>query len=175
MPKKSGSSSKNKANKKVENTIKSAGLFDHIRQIQIVKDPHYFEKLTEEERKSFNVFLILRGLSMNPEFTEYAAYLYRFLDIIPKAQFYQILVELYPRHGYKEYHKWIKSSKDKDDADVRKATKLVDILGKRFEVSSYQAKEYLRVMLSSKDGSQALKEVVMSYGIDDEEATKLLG
>jgi len=169
MPKSRGRKPKNEAN----NPIKSVGLFDHIKHIQYVRDPSYYENLSEEGKKSFSLFLILRGLSMNPSFVEYAAYLYRFLDIIPPAQFYKVILELYPRHTYKEFYRWIKSKKESDDV-VKKQSKLIELLIQKYEISKKEAKSYLKVFLSDKAGEEALLELVKGFGIDDKEAKGMI-
>lgn len=153
---------------------KSIGLFDHIKHIQYVKDPNYYENLPEEGKKSFNLFMILRGLSMNPGFIEYAAYLYRFLDIIPPAQFYKILIELYPKPGYKEFHRWIKSNKDKDDIDAKKEAKIVELLIEKYEIPKKEAKDYLRVFRASKEGLAELSELIRGFGYSEKEVEELV-
>lgn len=170
MSKSRGRKPKNEANNLL---IKSAGLFDHIKHIQYVRDPNYYDSLSEEGKKSFNLFLILRGLSMNPSFVEYAAYLYKFLDIIPPAQFYKVILELYPKHSYKEFHRWIKSRKENED-DVKKQSKLMELLIQKYEISKKEAKSYLKVFMSDKIGEEALFELIRGFGIDDKEVKGMI-
>lgn len=155
-------------------SLKTIGLFDHIKHIQYVRDPNYYVNLDDAGKKSFNLFMILRGLSMNPGFIEYAAYLYRFLDIIPPAQFYKILIDLYPKPGYKEFHRWIKSSKDKDGADAKKESKVIELIMEKFEVPKKEAKDYIRVFKSSKIGEAALAELVAGYGFSEKEVEEMI-
>jgi len=148
---------------------KTIGLFDHIKHIQYVRDPHYYENLSDPDRKTFSIFMILRGLSMNPAFVEYAAYLYRFLDIIPPAQFYKILIDLYPRHQYKEFHRWIKAKKSKDGEAAKKFDKIVDCLVKKYEIPDKEARAYVQIFCSDKVGKTALAEIIRGYGFTDKE------
>jgi len=157
-----------------QENLKTIGLFDHIKHIQHVRDPHYYENLPESGRKSFNLFMILRGLSMHPDFVECAAYLYRYLDIIPPSNFYKILIDLYPRHRYKEFHKWIKSTKDKESVDAKKEIKVIDLLVEKFEIPNKEAKDYLRVFRSSKEGKSALGELISGFGILDKEVEEMV-
>jgi hypothetical protein len=154
--------------------LKSIGLFDHIKHIQYVKDPNYYDNLSEADRKTFNLFMILRGLSMNPSFIEYAAYLYRYLDTIPPAQFYRILIELYPKHSYKEFYRWIKSSKDKEGADAKKEAKVLDLIIEKYEIPKKEAKDYLRVFKASKSGETALTELIRGFGFSDKEVEEMI-
>lgn len=155
-------------------SLKTIGLFDHIKHIQYVRDPNYYDNLSESDRKTFSLFMILRGLSMNPAFVEYAAYLYRYLDVIPPAQFYRILIELYPKHGYKEFHRWIKSSKDKEGADAKKEAKVLDLIMEKYEIPKKEAKDYLRVFKASKLGEASLTELVRGFGFSDKEVEEMI-
>jgi hypothetical protein len=67
---------------RVNKTSKSIGLFDHIKQINQIQDPNYFDNLTESDKKSFNHFIILKGLSMNPDNLDIVNLLYRYFDIM---------------------------------------------------------------------------------------------
>ena len=111
---------------------------------------------------------------MNPAFIEYAAYLYRFLDIIPPAQFYKILIELYPRPGYKEFHRWIKSSKDKEGLEFKKESKVVEMIVQKYEISKAEAKAYVNVFMSDKIGQTALSELIRGFGLSDKEVEELI-
>ena len=45
-------------------------LFDHINAITTIQDPKYFDKLTDEDLKTWSNFMINRFLSMKPEWVE---------------------------------------------------------------------------------------------------------
>ena len=47
---------------KVKGIIKKKSLFDHVKHIRQVKDPDYYKNLSEEERKTFNHYMILREI-----------------------------------------------------------------------------------------------------------------
>ena len=42
-------------------------LFDHINAITTIQDPKYFDKLGDEDLKTWSNFMINRFLSMKPE------------------------------------------------------------------------------------------------------------
>jgi hypothetical protein len=175
MQKRHGQKQKSESPAPNQNLLpKSVGLFDHIKHIQYVRDPKYYDSLSDEGKKSFNLFMILRGLSMNPAFIEYAAYLYRFIQIIPPSQFYKILIELYPRPGYKEFHRWIKGRKEKDGDEAKKEEKVIDLLVQKYEISRKEAKDYLRVFFADKAGSEFLKELVRGFGFTEKEVEKMI-
>ena len=153
---------------------KSAGLFDHIRHIQYVQDPDYYNNLSESDRKTFNIFMILRGLSMNPAYVEYVAHFYRFLDIIPPSEFYKIFITTYPRHRYKEFHRWIKSSKEKDSESAKNESKIIDIIVEKYKIPDKEAKDYIRIFKSSKMGVAALIELICGFGFTKKEAEEMI-
>ena len=172
MQKKRGPKPINEVNK--TDGAKSIGLFDHIKHIQNVQSPDYYTKLSEADRKTFSIFMILKGLSMNPAFVECAACLYRYMEIIPGAQFYKILIDLYPRHGYKEYHKWVKSSRDKSDSNAKKELEVVNFIMKKYEISMKEARVYLQVFRSTKSGKNELLDIVTGFGISEKEAGEMI-
>lgn len=165
---------KSNLNKNSSPVTKGTGLFDHIKHIQYIRDPAYYTNLNDEEKKTFNLFMILRGLSMNPSFIEYASYLYRFLDTIPPAQFYKVILELYPKHKYKEFHPWVKSKKNKNDDEVKKHSKIVDLIVQKFEISRKEAGDYYIVFNSNKDGKEFLFNLIQGFGYSEKEVEKML-
>ena len=56
--------------KTTEETIKVKGLFDHINHIREVKTPDYYNTLSDAEKTSFNKYMIVRFLSMDPDLVE---------------------------------------------------------------------------------------------------------
>ena len=70
---------------------KRLSVFDHVKHIRQVQDPNYYVNLSEDDRKSFNHYMILMALSMDEEIVETMAQLYQIFDKIPSAQFYQLL------------------------------------------------------------------------------------
>lgn len=163
-----------KSRKSNKPELKQQGLFDFIKQIQNIKDPEYYNNLSESEQKMFklDLFLILRGLSMNPEFVDIAAFFYKYLDIIPPAQFYTILANVYPKHRYGEFYKWIKSGKASEKEKNR--DKLIEMLGKKYEISIAEAKSCLTTFFSSSEGKEELFSVIRGFGMDDKEVERML-
>jgi hypothetical protein len=85
--------SKPSKKKSVENDgPKKRSLFDHVKQIRQVQDPNYYKNLSDEDKKTFNHFMILRALAMDDPMVEDMAQLYQYVDKIPSAQFYQLLI-----------------------------------------------------------------------------------
>lgn len=145
--------------------FKSVGLFEHVDQIRKFRDPNYFNNLSELDRKSFNHFMILRALSMNPQMLDRVVTLYRFFDIIPSSQFYTLLISYIPQDP--TYYRWIRPQKSYK-------VELVDIVSKRFEVSNQHAEEYIDLLSLTEEGKKSLVSICQGFGKTEDEINQLL-
>ncbi len=145
--------------KKEEGEEKGLGLFDHIKHIRTVQDPEYFDLLTEMEKKSFTPFQILRGLSMNPELLDNVSTMYRYFDKIPKKSLYKLFIGgMVPIEHPRSFHPWIKSKK------FPVSDKIINLISTYFQISTKEAKDYARIILTKIDGIQKLEEFCKDYG-----------
>ena len=147
---------------------KGLSLFDHIKHIQKVQDPDYFKNLKDVDKKSFNHFMILRGLSMNPELLETISTLYGYFDIIPSPQFYTLLIGLIPLESPRTFHPWIKGKKKPYTEE------LVKLVAKRYEVSETEAYDYIKIYMGTDSGIEELYDICRGYGLTDKEVEKLM-
>lgn len=145
--------------------IKKKSLFDHVKEIRQNQSIDYFKNLSEEDKKSFNHFMILRALSMDAHIVEEMAQLYQVHDKIPSAQFYQLLINIVPKST--KFYPWIKSKK------IKYGKELTKYIGKRFRIPTYQANEYISVLISSKQGEQELEQILQSFGLNEKEINEL--
>jgi len=145
---------------------KKRSLFDHVKHIRQVQSPSYYIELSDDERKSFNHFMILRALSMDADIVEEMAQLYQVVDKIPSAQFYKLLIAMVPKSD--KFYPWVKSKKLKHNK------KILEIVSGRFQIPSYQANEYVNILLRSEAGSAELEMILKSTGLSDKEANELL-
>lgn len=157
-------SDSSKKHRKKNDAPKSIGLFDHLKQITQIQDPNYFDNLSDFDKKSFNHFKILKGLSMNPDNLDAVTILYRYFDIIPSAQFYKLIIS-FIRPDFNRYP-WIKPIKYKGE--------LVEMMIRRFEISSNQAKEYINLLSLSDEGKKSLVYICQEFGKTDKEIEQLL-
>jgi hypothetical protein len=149
----------------VNDSPKKKSLFDHVKHIRQIQAPDYYLSLSSEEKKSFNHFMIIRALSMDDSIVEDMAQLYQFFDKIPSAQFYQLLIALVPKSN--RFYPWIKSKKMKHKKDLLK------YVAERFEISIYQANDYVNILLRSEEGQAELIDICKSFGIDDKQIEEL--
>lgn len=155
-----------KKNLTTENdVVKKISFFDHVKHIRQEKDPLYYTKLYESDRKSFNHFMILRALSMDNNIVDLMAQLFQVSDKIPSPQFYKLLISLVPTDN--KFYPWIKSRK------MTHNKILLEWISKKFKVSMYQAREYVNILIRSDSGQLELVEICKSFGLEDKEIEKL--
>ena len=158
------SSAKNSA-KKSESLPKRKSLFDHIKAIRQVKDPNYYVNLSEDDRKSFNHFMIVRALSMDATIVEEMAQLYQIFDKVPSPQFYQLLVALVPKDF--RFYPWIKSK------HMKHKKELLTLVANRFGVSKHEAAEYINILIRNESGQQELVNICRAFGNSEKEIEEL--
>jgi hypothetical protein len=150
--------------KKLEKA-KSLGLFDHVKHIKSIQDPNYYNNLSDLDRKSFNHFMILQALSMNPQLLGNISILYQFFDVIPFPQFYKLIISLIPKDT--TYYPWIKSK-------VKYNSELAELVARRFEISTQHAGEYIGILFSTNEGMDSLVYICQGFGKSEDEIEKLL-
>jgi len=143
---------------------KRKSLFDHVKAIRQIQDPNYYLNLSEDDRKSFNHFMILRALSMDASILEDIAQLYQVVDKIPSPQFYQLLISIIPRSNM--FYPWVKSKVIKHNKE------LAELVAKRFKISKYQANEYVTLLLRTEEGQEELVNICRFFGLEDKEIEK---
>jgi hypothetical protein len=155
---------KKRGRKKLENpTVKGIGLFDHVKHIRITQDPDYFKNLTELDKKSFNHFMILKALSMNPALLEDVSTLFRYFDKIPSPQFYKLLIGLIPPDHPKKFYPWVKAKKSPF------SKKLIELISTYFEIPQREATEYATLLFLTNNGKKELEDICKVYGLSDKE------
>jgi hypothetical protein len=141
-------------------------LFDHLNAITAEQDPSYFNKLTEEDIKSWSNFMINRFLSMKPEWVELIATLLPLSQTLEPEQMYKLYINVLPKG--KQYLKYTKGkSEDKYEEFI------VELIKKEYLCSERQAVEYLEVLYATREGRENVKFICEKYGIDKKQITKL--
>jgi len=141
-------------------------LFDHLNAITAEQDPSYFNKLTEEDIKSWSNFMINRFLSMKPEWVELIATLLPLSQTLEPEQMYKLYINVLPKG--KQYLKYTKGK-----AEDKYEEFLVELIKKEYLCSERQAIEYLEVLYATREGRENVKFICEKYGIDKKQITKL--
>lgn len=141
-------------------------LFDHLNAITTEQDPNYFDKLSEEDLKSWSNFMVNRFLSMKPEWVELIATLLPLSQTLSPKEMYSLYINVIPKGKY--FLKYIKGkSEDKYERF------LIDLIKKEFLVSEIQAIEYIEILYSIREGRENIKYICEKYGIEKKQITKL--
>ena len=113
--------------------------FDHIKNLHTKK--RRWEDFNDEEKKSFNVFIINKGLSMNPNYLGIVNMVQNFTglnQIISPKEVFNIYFNLLPNNF--RFYKWIKGEKTKKDREK------AEYLAMHFKVSTREAYDYLQIL-----------------------------
>lgn len=166
--KKTPSKQKFPKKKQSSDLIKSKNLFDHLDAIRTHKDPKYYDDLTESEKKSFNHWSILHGLSMDVNLIDLTAYLWKdgYYDKIPSVLFYKLLVELVPQTTQKLF--WVKRTQKRN-------LKLFKIISMWYSISYREAEEYFNILTMKDEGYKEIGNILEGMGFSEKEAEEILG
>ena len=122
-------------------------LFDHLNAITSEQDPKYFEKLSEEDLKSWSNFMINRFLSMKPEWVELIATLLPLTQTLQPKEMYKLYISVIPKGKY--FLKYIKGKGENKYEEF-----LVELIKKDFQCSEKEANEYIEVLYSTREGRE---------------------
>jgi hypothetical protein len=133
-------------------------IFDWLKEITSNKSK--WESFTEEEKASFNPYMMHRLLSMNPEYIEFVNLVQTF-PYSDKEKIYNIYLYMIPKKNM--FHKYIKSSKKK------KQESLLKHIANYFECSFGEAEEYIDILRET-----GVKSILTKLGVEEKEQKKLL-
>jgi hypothetical protein len=141
-------------------------LFDHLNALTAEQDPKYFDKLSEEDIKSWSNFMINRFLSMKAEWVELIASLQPLTQTLEPKEMYKLYINILPKG--KQYLKYTKGK-----AEDKYEQFLIDLIKKEYDCSERQANEYVEVLYSTREGRENVKYICEKYAIPKKEITKL--
>ena len=141
-------------------------LFDHLNAITSEQDPKYFDKLSDEDLKSWSNFMINRFLSMKPEWVELIATLLPLTQTLEPKEMYKLYISVIPKGKY--FLKYIKGKGEDKYEEF-----LVELIKKEFQCSEKEANEYIEVLYSTREGRENIKYICEKYGTDKKQITKL--
>jgi hypothetical protein len=154
-----------KAKNTSENKVKVRGLFDHINHIREVKKKDYYKCLSEEEKKSFNKYMIIRFLSMDDDIIEEISFVSKYFQNIPDEQFYQVLIDLVPKG--RKFCKYIKNSTEGINETI------LNCICKKYKIGNRDAIDYYNIYTSSDVNLKELCELIQGFGYSEKEVEKL--
>jgi hypothetical protein len=143
---------------KKEASKKTLTIFDWLKEITYNKSP--WNSFTEEDRESFNPYMIHRFLSMNPDYIDFV----NTVQIVPytnKERVYNIYLYTIPKRDM--WLKYIKSTK------AKKQETLLKHVAVYYECSLGEAEEYVDIL-----GNNEVFTILKKLGVDNKEIKKLL-
>ena len=147
---------------KSNSLIKSKGLFDHLNHLREKQDPHYFDTLTEADKKSWSNYMVCRFLSMQPEILDYVNEVQKFASILEPREFYRLLLSIVPLG--RAYFPYVKNKSDK-----KWSKELLKLLRKHYQESERNVTEYLDLLKT-----EELRDIVSLYGYTEKEIENLI-
>jgi hypothetical protein len=134
-------------------------LFDHLNAICDKKDPKYWDTLEESEKKTWSNYMILRFLSMKPEWIELIADIQPYIQEAPPKAMYLCLIGLIPKtRAFLKYMKPTSSEKYEGW--------LIKLVARYYEVSETEAEEYAHILYQTTTGKLHIKEIAEAYGTE---------
>ena len=133
--------------------------FDHIKNLHTKK--RRWEDFNDEEKKSFNVFIINKALSMNPNYLGIVNMVQNFTglnQILSQKEVFNLYYSLLPNKF--RFYKWIKGEKTKKDKDK------AEYLAMHFKVSTREAYDYLKIL-----DKKTINKIIKNYKNDTSRKT----
>lgn len=146
--------------------MKQKTLFDHIKQITAKSDTSYYDKLSDEDKKTFSTFMVHRYLSMNENWIEAVNSIQQYSQELGDRGVYKVYDEIIPKGN--TFLKYVKSKND-----LKYNKEVIEILKKHFEIGESQAKEYYDLYTKSPSELQSLIDIIKLYGIQEKEFKKM--
>lgn len=139
--------------------------FDHVKEITTNQDIDYFDTLSEEDKKSFNVYIVNLALSMNSAFLPAVNELNKFWNV-GSRETYLYYSQLLPKG--KTYNKWIKSTMTEKFEPW-----LVEKIASHYETSKAEAIDDLTLFYKTELGKEMLYDILRDFGISKKELKKI--
>ena len=125
--------------------------FEHVKNLHTKK--RRWKDFNDEEKKSFNVFIINKALSMNPNYLGIVNMVQNFTglnQILSQKEVFNLYYSLLPNKF--KFYKWIKGEKTKKEKEK------AEYLAMHFEVSIREAYDYLKIL-----DKKTIKSIIKNY------------
>jgi len=146
--------------------MKQKTIFNHIDQLTTVDDSEYFINLSEEDAKTYNIYMINRFLSMNPSWADMVNEIQQYSYQLKGGGIHRVYNEILPKK--KIFLKYVKPKDNKKYNPIA-----ISILKKYFEIGESQAKEYYDTYMSSKVLLYSFLDIIKLYGLSKSDYKKV--
>ena len=133
--------------------------FDHIKNLHTKQ--RSWDDFNDEEKKSFNIFIINKALSMNPNYLNTVNMVQNFTglnQILSQKEVFNLYYSLLPTKF--RFYKWIKGEKNKKEKEK------AEYLAMHFEISTREAYDYLKIL-----DKKTINKIIKNYKNDTSRKT----
>ena len=133
--------------------------FEHVKNLHTKK--RCWEDFNDEEKKSFNVFIINKTLSFNPNYLNIINMVQNYTglnQILSQKEVFNLYFNLLPTQF--RFYKWIKGTKTKKDKEK------AEYLAMHFKVSTREAYDYLKIL-----DKKTINQIIKNYKNDTSRKT----
>jgi len=150
----------------IKKEVKSKNIFSILTAI-FSKDSNYYDKLTESEKKLYNIFMINRYISSN----------YNYIELVNEWQKYSFMVN--DRINFKFYQNILPDKNEflkyqKYSGIEKYNSELLKYVSKYFEISTNTAKYYVSRYLLNNDTKEELISILQSFGLDKRKILEMI-
>lgn len=146
---------------------KKRSLFDHLQAVYTDQSVDYWDNLSREDQKTYSVFMINRFISMNMNFVDVVNTFQQYWGGVTDRESYLFYSQFLPKG--KQWNKYISGKKGKKHEDW-----VIALIAKHFEVSKYEAADYVDLYMKTAEGRAALKEIFEAYGTEPRMIKKIV-
>ena len=126
--------------------------FEHVKNLHTKK--RRWEDFNDEEKKAFNVYIINKTLSFNPNYLDIVSITQKYsTDQISQKEVFNIYFSLLPNKF--KFYRWIKGAKNEKNKEK------AEYLAMHFKVSTREAYDYLKIL-----DKKTIKSIIKNYKND---------
>ena len=126
--------------------------FDHIKNLHTKQ--RSWDDFNDEERKSFNIYIINKALSMNPNYLDIVNMVQRYTNnMLNPKEVFNLYYSLLPTKF--KFYKWIKGAKTKKEKEK------AEYLAIHFKISIREAYDYLKIL-----DRKTINQIIKNYKND---------
>ena len=128
--------------------------FENVKNLHTKK--RRWEDFNDEEKKSFNVFIINKALNMNPNYLGIVNMVQNFTglnQILSQKEVFNLYFNLLPTKF--RFYRWIKGAKTKKEKEK------AEYLAMHFKVSTREAYDYLKIL-----DRKTINKIIKNYKND---------
>ena len=128
--------------------------FEHVKNLHTKK--RRWEDFNDEEKKSFNIFIINKTLSFNPKYLSIVNMVQNYTglnQVLSQKEVFNLYFSLLPTKF--RFYRWIKGAKTK------KHKENAEYLAMHFKVSTREAYDYLSIL-----DKKTIKSIIKNYKND---------